>query len=249
MNLTKDRLPLQHAPTESYTVKRSELKQAEDLKLVKHFASWLTKITRGRRQITEEEFENDLLDGVALCEVMQQLEGSGLVKFHQEPKSAFQAKENLQSFQAATKALALPVTFGSEDLEKQNITRIVSTLVFVAHTAHAQGVFVGEMDQEIVDKVIKMDEQLIAISENGDDASGASAAPATSAPWWHQILIKLGLGDWIASLNQESVKAYLATLKQNAEIKLETLKQNAEAKLPDSIKAKLHPETIQQQAE
>ncbi|KAH9253363.1 hypothetical protein BASA81_008714 [Batrachochytrium salamandrivorans] len=243
MNLAKDRLPLQHAPTESYTVKRSELKQAEDLKLVKHFASWLTKITHGRRQITEEEFENDLLDGVALCEVMQQLEGSGLVKFHQEPKSSFQAKENLQSFQAATKALALPVTFGSEDLEKQNITRIVSTLVFVAHTAHAQGVFVGEMDKEIVDKVVKMDEQLIAISENGsEDATAAAAA----APWWHQILIKLGLGDWIASLNQESVKAYLETLKQNAEIKLEALKQNAEAKLPESIKAKLHPETIQQ---
>jgi ABC-type nitrate/sulfonate/bicarbonate transport system substrate-binding protein len=38
----------------------------------------------------------------------------------------------------------------------------------------------------------------------------------------------VGLGDWIASLNQEAVKAYLATLKQNVE-----------EKLPESIKLKL----------
>jgi hypothetical protein len=165
-------------------MKRNEFKQNQDLKLVSHFCDWLTKVSEGKA-ITEENFESDLMDGVALCTVMQKLQGSGLVKFHATPRTAFQAKENLQFFQAGATKLALPVTFGSEDLEKQNISRIVSCLIFVAHVAHSQHVLVKEMDKEIVQKVEQMDEELTHIPEGEEEDA--------SMPWWQALMVSFYL--------------------------------------------------------
>lgn len=196
-----------HSPTDAFTMKREDFKKLQDLKLVSHFASWLSKL--GNKEVTEENFEDDLMDGVALCRVMKKLEGANMGAFH-EPKGetmdSFKGKENIVFFQNSTKALKLPITFGTEDLEKRNISRVVSTLVFIAHTAKAQGVGVKEMDQEILDKVQEMDE---AIEDK-----------ATDLTWWQQLLQKLGLGDWIDSLNLESLKAYIAQLQENIKAKL-----------------------------
>ena len=210
------RTPLNHTPTANFTMMRDEYKKNEDLKLVKHFALWLSKV--GERSVTEENFESDLMDGVCLCKLMEKIRGSGIKSFHNLPSSsilpleAFKAKENLIEFQLAAKRLNLPITFGTEDLEKKNITRVVSTLIFLAHVAHSQGVTVDDMDKEILDKVEEMDEAI--------EQQVASA----QLSWFHALLVRLGLGDWIQFLSIEALKEYLATLKKNLEAKVEEQK-------------------------
>jgi hypothetical protein len=227
------RVPLNQNPTQSFTLMREEYKKNEDLKLVKHFANWLSKV--GERQVTEENFEQDLLDGVCLCKLLSKIHGSGLDDYHNLPSSnvppleAFKAKENLVAFQLACKKLNLPITFGTEDLEKQNITRVVSTLIFLAHVAHSQGVTIQDMDKEILQKVEEMDEAI------------ESQVAGAQLSWFHQLLIKLGLGDWISYLSIEALKEYLATLKKNLETRVEeqkTLARQHSEKLQVSFQEK-----------
>jgi hypothetical protein len=54
---------------------------------------------------------------------------------------AFHGKENIQTFQTACKQLKVPVTFGTEELEKQNVSKIVACLFFLAHLAYDEGKF------------------------------------------------------------------------------------------------------------
>jgi hypothetical protein len=247
--MDEKRKPLIQNPTQNFTMMREEYKRNEDLRLVKHFAAWLSKV--GERPVTEENFEEDLLDGVCLCKLMTKIRGSGLDSFHSLPSStvppleAFKSKENMVAFQLAAQKLHLPITFGSEDLEKKNITRVVSTLIFLAHVAHSQGVTIDDMDKEILDKVEEMDQ---AIEQQ---AAGAQLS------WFQQLLIKLGLGEWISLLSIEALKAYLATLKKNLELKVEEQKSLArqhseniqsqikektaawKAALPEAIKSKI----------
>ena len=226
------RVPLSHAPTAQFTLHREEFKKNEDLRLVKHFADWLSKVSG--RSVTEENFEQDLLDGIALCTLMSKIKGSGMGYFHGTKSNvasldAFKSKENLVSFQMSVKNLNLPTSFGTEDLEKGNISRVVSTLVFLAHTAHAQGVTVESMDKEILEKVGEVDEAL-----KGE------------LSWFQQLMIKLGLEEWIQSFNAEALKAYIATLRANLEARVQSqrvlLKQHSDKlidKLPEAIKTKI----------
>ena len=252
--ITAARKPLAHNPTANFTMKREEYKQMEDLRLVSHFATYLSKV--GERPVTEENFENDLMNGVCLCRLMSKLNGSGLEKFHSDISNGiadtFKAKENMVSFQQAAKNLNLPIMFGTEDLEKKNITRVVSTLIFLAHVAHSQGVTVEDMDQEILDKVEQIEEELMA---KMDEAS--SPAPNGELTWWQALLVKFGFGEWINSLSLEAIKQYLATLRANVEQKVEQqktlVKQKVEEqktlvrqrsmdlreKLPESIKSRI----------
>jgi len=265
MDLAKDRKPLAHNPTANFTMKREEYKQMEDLRLVSHFATYLTKVTG--RTITEEKFEDDLLDGVALCRLLTKLNGSGLAKFHDNISTGladgWKAKENLVTFQQGTRNLMLPISFGTEDLEKRNTTRVVSTLIFLAHVAHSQGVTVQEMDQEILDKVEQIEEELAAkMNEGGageQDSSNPAAPAAGELTWWQALLVKFGFGDWIQSLTYDAIKQYLETVKKNVQQKVEDQKQalstkleeqktlvrqksmELREKLPESIKAKIPP--------
>ena len=122
---------------------------------------------------------------------------------------------------------------------------MISSLIFIAHVAHSQGTLVNEMGKEILDKVEQMD---VAIEQK---VAGAQLT------WFQQLLIRLGLGDWISSLSIDSLKQYLATLKKNIEEKVETqkmlVKQQSESlqekilekttnwkdSLPDAIKTRL----------
>jgi hypothetical protein len=217
-------------------MKRDEFKQMEDFRLVSHFASWLSKVSG--RPVREESFEADLIDGVALCKVMVKLEGSGLVKFHDIPAGStmplgsFMARENIQAFSTAAKRLNLPVTFGTEELEKGNLKKIVSTLVFLAHTAHAQNVTVDEMDAEILEKVEEMDAALNSSQEESkDDSEGLS--------WFQALLIKLGLADWLNFLSIDAIKAYVATLRANVEARVLQRTASWKESLPESIKARI----------
>lgn len=214
---------------------RDEYKKNEDLRLVKHFASWLSKV--GERPVTEENFEHDLLDGVCLCKLMSKIHGSGIKSYHQIPSSSvealdvFKAKENVVEFQAASKRLHLPITFGTEDLEKNNITRVVSTLIFLAHVAHSQGVTVEEMGKEIIDKVEEIDEAIEQQVTGGAQLS-----------WFQQLLTRLGLGDWISLLSVDTLKQYLTTLKKNLEIKVEERKELARQQ-SSSLQAQIRDKT------
>jgi predicted transport protein len=237
-NLSREKMderrkPLAHNPTANFTMMRDEYKKNEDLRLVKHFASWLSKV--GERPVREETFEEDLLDGVCLCKLMSKINGSGVVDFHTLPSSTvpplemFKGKENMVQFQVATKKLNLPISFGTEDLEKKNITRVVSTLIFLAHVAHSQGVTVDDMDQEILDKVVEMDEAI--------EQQVASA----QLSWFQQLLVRLGLGEWISMLSIDALKQYLLTLKKNLEEKAEeqkTIARQRSEKLQEVIQEK-----------
>jgi hypothetical protein len=224
----KARKPLTHNPTANFTMKREEFKQAEDLRLVSHFASYLSKV--GDRPVTEEKFEADLMDGVCLCRLMSKLNGSGVTKFHDINREgiadAFKAKENMVTFQQASKALNLPITFGTEDLEKQNTTRVISTLIFLAHVAHSQNVTVEDMDQDILDKVEQLEEELLAKAEESSPGDG-------NLTWWQALLVKFGFGDWINSLSLEALKAYIATVRKNVETKVEEHKAVLLAKVEE----------------
>lgn len=151
-----------------------------------------------------------------------------MTRFHNVPTGsiealdAFKSRENIQSFVVASKLLNLPVTFGTEDLEKGNIGRICSTLVFLAHTAHAQGVTVEEMDSEIIEKVEEMDAAIAQVTdeETKSDESSNTAISSQELTWWQNLLVKLGFGDWINSLNVETLKAYIATVKANVQAKI-----------------------------
>ena len=195
-------------------MKRGEFKQMEDVRLISHFASWLSKVAN--RPVNEDTFEQDLMDGVALCTVVSKLKGSELTKFHELPKGTnqpldtFKARENMVSFTLACQNLSLPVTFGTEELEKGNLGRIASTLVFLAHIAHSQGVTVQDMDEEILQKVEQMDAALL--SATGENQTGSAGEPAAELSWWQALLVRLGLGDWINSFNVDALKAYMATL-------------------------------------
>lgn len=223
------------SPGQSFTLVREEFKRNEDLRLIKHFAAWLSEV--GEHPVREEHFEEDLLDGLCLCKLMTKLRGSGLKNYHTLPSShvvpleSFKAKENMVAFQLACENLHLPITFGTEDLEKKNITRVISSLIFIAHVAHSQGVGVRYMDQEILDKVKQMDEAIAA---------------STQLSWFQQLLVNIGLGDWIDLLSIDALKKYLATLKQNLEEKVEVVNQQAETlqaalkeALPEAIKSKI----------
>jgi hypothetical protein len=142
------RKPLSQNMTQSFTVNRDDFRKFEDFKLVKHFAVWLTKVSG--HPVSEETFEKDLLDGVAVCKLMTKIKGSGLSAYHEinshiPALDAFKSKENMVAFQLATQNLRLPISFGSEDLEKNNTQRVVSTLIFLAHVCKSQGVLVQEM--------------------------------------------------------------------------------------------------------
>lgn len=234
------RAPLVHDASENFTMKRGEYKHLEDLRLIKHFASWLSVV--GNRPVAEISFEEDLMDGTVLCSILIRIRGSGVTTYHGikgdfSSLAEFKKKENLVTFEAACKRLNLPVSFGYEDLEKSNIQRVVSTLIFLSHSAWRQGQTITAMDKELLDRIEELDQAL--------------GLPELS--WFHKLMVKLGLGDWINFLSKEGIQEYLATLKKNMNDSIEnankaqknlvnsieeTKKQIVE-KLPDPIKAKI----------
>jgi hypothetical protein len=111
-------------------------------------------------------------------------------------------------------------------------------LVFLAHTASVHGVMVKEMDPELrvrVESVIV--ESMNSIEQSGASSSAAAApeAPADAAnattSWWQALLIKFGLGSWIAKLDPAALKAYFAQLQQQVKDKqMEAQKQLEESR-------------------
>lgn len=246
MDLAKSaRAPLSHAPTQHFTLKRSESKMIENMKLLTHFAEWLSKASG--RPVHMDTFENDLMDGIVLCTVVSKLEGSNLYKFHQistedslsAPLTLFKAKENMTSFQVACEDnLKLPCCFGWEELEKGNLARIASTLVFLAHTAKTQNVFVEEMDEAILNKVKEMDQALDSAANGPGDGQEAELS------WWQSLLARLGLAEWLNAFSLDSLKAYIQTLRENVTTKVQTQKEmilntSWTDALPESIKTRI----------
>jgi len=209
----QSRTPLYLAKgNEGFTLKREEIKAAENVRLITHFASWLSAVTSIK--INADTLPEDLIDGVALCMVASKIPNSGVSKWHTIPSGmakldAFKAKENMAQFQSACKKLSLPCVFGTQELEQGNLGQIATTLVFLAHTATVHGVMVKEMDPELRTRV----ESVIVESMNSIETAAPAAADVTTS-WWQAILIKFGLGSWIAKLDPAALKAYFAQLQQ-----------------------------------
>jgi hypothetical protein len=114
--------------------------------------------------------------------------------------------------------------FGTAELEQGNLGQIATTLVFLAHTASVHGVMVKEMDPElrvrvesvIVESMNSIDQAGLASPSNA--ANTASSETATTS-WWQALLIKFGLGSWIAKLDPAALKAYFAELQQQVKDK------------------------------
>lgn len=160
-------------------------------------------------------------------------------------------------FHEACKRLALPVQFGTEELKQGNYGKVASTLVFVAHTAASQNVGVKQMDPVLRHRLESVTTATEQINNMSSEQAKAMQSPEGIAalPWWQQLLIKLGLGDWIDYLNYEALAKYAAQVKANVEAKAEEFKANVDVKTEeakvllrqksDELKQKL-PEAVQQ---
>ncbi|KAH9260640.1 hypothetical protein BASA81_001107 [Batrachochytrium salamandrivorans] len=141
---------------------REKFKKAEDVK------------------IHEDTLPEDLLDGVVLCKLMMQIEGSGVTKYHALKRGnakmdAFKSRENCVRFTNACKLIGLPVTFGYDDLHQGDLGVIASTLVYLAHACAMRNVGVEEMHPELkrrlglVTKERKQDQDLAGLDVDKDE--------------------------------------------------------------------------------
>jgi hypothetical protein len=212
-------------------MKREQHKMVEDIKLIKHFASWLSQITD--EKVEPDTFPEDLKNGIVLCKLMMLIgPDSGVKSYHQLPAKnavldAFKAKENVVQFQEACKRLAMPVVFGMSELEEGNLGKIASCLVFVAHTAASRGVGVKQMDSELrarVESVSLANESLLESSPSAAAAVATPEAQSAELSWWQQLLIRFGFGEY-ADLDLEKLKAYAQKIKDDL------VKRGEEAKL------------------
>jgi len=196
--------------------------------------------------VLAETFTEDLQNGIALCKLMIMIgPDTGVQGYHALPGKnikldAFKAKENVVQFQEACRKLSMPVMFGMSEIEAGDYGKIASTLVFVAHTASTRGVGVQQMDAELRARV-----QSVAVA----NASVLEEAADTELTWWQQLLIKLGLGDWV-DFDLAALKAYALKVKEDlaakAQEKIEPLQKQASERvmtikenLPEAIKARL----------
>lgn len=131
-------------------------------------------------EIHEDTLPEDLLDGVVLCKLMMQIEGSGVTKYHALKRGnakmdAFKSRENCVRFTNACKTIGLPVTFGYDDLHQGDLGVIASTLVYLAHACAMRNVAVEEMHPELkrrlglVTKERKQDQDLAGLDVDKDE--------------------------------------------------------------------------------
>ena len=95
---------------------------------------------------------------------------------------------------------------------------------------YRQGNTVIHMDKELLDKVEEMDRALMSSQLN----------------WIQQLLLKLGLGEWVYSLSLDSLKRYIEGLKENIRDKIEIQQEKIMEKtnsfkeyLPEAIKSRI----------
>jgi hypothetical protein len=258
------REPLHAAPTSSLTMKREEHKQMEDLRLVSHFAVWLTSVTGVA--VGAETMPEDLISGVALCKLLAMIPSSGVTKYHElpqpssgKPLDSFKAKENMAQFQEACKRMKLPVVFGTAECEVGNLGQIASTLVFLVHTATLNGVGMLEMqkDKELRERMEVVTQATIEMAAQEAKTGEAHGDTGRQLSWWQQLLVRFGFGDWIDSLNPDSLREYADRLRAQLEEKTAEAKRNLDSKtsetrdkileasnsfkekLPDSVKSRL----------
>jgi len=235
------RKPMLANPGDAFTLKREQHREVENVKLVSHFADWLSKVTD--EPVRAESFPEDLMNGIALCKLMILIgPDTGVTKYHELPQKnvvldAFKAKENVVQFQEACRRLSMPVVFGMSELESGNLGKVASCLVFVAHTASTRGVGVKQMDAELrarVESVSLANESVLESSPSA--AASQPAAPSTDVAltWWQQLLVKFGFGDYV-DLDMEKLRAYALKIKEDL------IKQGTEkaASLKDNLPASL----------
>jgi hypothetical protein len=265
LNVVKaGREPLHAAPKSSLTMKREEHKQMEDLRLVSHFAVWLTAVTGV--EIGAETLPEDLISGVCLCKLLAMVPSSGVTKYHDlpqpssgKPLDSFKAKENMAQFQEACKRLKLPVVFGTAECEVGNLGQIASTLVFLVHTATLNGVGMLEMqkDKELRERMEVVTQATIEMTEHDANSGTSSSDTARQLTWWQQLLVRFGFGDWIDSLDPQKLREYAQRLRTQLEEKTAEAKQQLDSKtsetrdkileasnsfkekLPDAVKSRL----------
>jgi hypothetical protein len=238
------RKPLIGNPGDAFTLKREQHKEIENIKLVSHFADWLSKVTE--EPVRAESFPEDLQNGICLCKLLIMIgPDTGVTKYHELPAKnvlldKFKAKENIVQFQEGCKRLALPVVFGMSELEAGNLGKIASCLVFLAHTASTRGVGVRQMDAELRARVESVSLANESVLESSPSAA-AMVIEQTQQPeltWWQQLLVKFGFGDYM-DFDLEKLKAYALKVKEDL------IKQGSEKatsfkdNLPESIKQRI----------
>lgn len=258
------RKPLYVNPNGQLTLKRDQIKSMETAMLCEHFAHWLTSVTEKPLRTDPDGFCDDLSTGVALCKLLTMLPQSGVTKFHDVPSDrgvpldSWKSLENMSAFhQACAKTLALPVTFGSEDLTSyKNPSKVCSSLLFLVHTATKNGVGIKELaeDPELSDRMKAVDDAAEASMETPQPPAAQSAEGLS---WWQQLLVRFGLGDWLEMFDMAKLKAYVEQLRAQLAERATQMQADADKsresfrskvlestasfkdKLPDSIKSKL----------
>ena len=158
-----------------FTLKRGAHRHEENLFLSIQFAEWFTQAT-SHEVGSEEAFCASLKDGVVLCRLVEQIDNSGMKKFHDPPKNEFKKRENLVKFQESCKALNLPFVCRVDHIVKDKLDPVISCLLGLARVAAQQECFT--LPEPIMEKIEAMEALEAANVVDADEAKVLSYAEA-----------------------------------------------------------------------
>ena len=150
------------------TQKRGEYREEENVFLLEQFNGWFTAAcphhsrpeNGGGTWIDASMFCHELLDGVALCQLVRQIDGSRLKKFHPRPKGVFHRRENIVFFVKACRRLKLPVILSISNLEEVGLQTVVTCLLALARIASAQADMIEALPEAIMEKLETFEEEV-----------------------------------------------------------------------------------------
>jgi len=183
------RKKLHNRERSNFTLKRGAHRREENLFLSEQFAAWLSDTTKVDVK-SRDEFCDSLADGVALCSLMKQLEGSGMKSYHGFPvKNEFKRRENIVRFQESCKRLELPFVCRVDHIIKGTIDPVISCLLGVARVAAEQEGFV--LPEPIMEKLEAME----ALETQEHSAKSDAVLSYAEA---HGIqVVELGIDGWV----------------------------------------------------
>lgn len=138
-----------------FTLKRGAHRHEENLFLSEQFAEWLTTTTEIEVN-SREAFCESLRDGVVLCRIAKQIEGSGLKRFHDAPvPNEFKRRENIVVFQESCARLGLPFVLRVDHIIKGKLDPVISCLLGLAKVVSVQEGFT--LPEPIMEKLAAME--------------------------------------------------------------------------------------------
>jgi hypothetical protein len=143
------------------TATRGQFRSEENLFLLEQFNDWFAAACphHGRAENGGGAWEgvdafcDELLDGVTLCQLAKQIEGTQLRKYHVRPKGVFHRRENVVFFVKACHRLKVPIVLTISNLEEAEQQPIVACLLTLARIAASQADMASSLPEAIMEKL------------------------------------------------------------------------------------------------